>query len=89
MTGAQYLMTGAKCEYFWCPVYNTYRDTCVSKNRFCREVTIHDLNYMVLISKDENRKVFKEGRICYLLSRRSLRTAQNAKDSIENTTLFV
>ena len=26
MTGAQYLMTGAKCEYFWCPVYNTYLD---------------------------------------------------------------
>ena len=24
MTGAQYLMTGTKCEYFWCPVYNTY-----------------------------------------------------------------
>ena len=24
MTGAQYLITGAKCEHFWCPVYNTY-----------------------------------------------------------------
>ena len=48
MTGAQYLMTGAKCEYFWCPVYNTYltlhcipqmeMTLCNKKNSIVRKV---------------------------------------------------
>ena len=66
MTGAQYLMTGAKCEYFWCPVYNTYYAVGTG---VATALKVHRINFKTL---QDNISVNKVGTDKLILSFDSL-----------------